>query len=197
MESSKLAFKFFLTDPIAIGAGELVPVFHAWIQSHALPDHLLIDVADYQHVAEGPVILLVSQEANLALDKGAGQTGLLYTRKQPLPGTFADRLRTVLHAALDACARLEREPALAGRLTFRTDAFLFRVNDRLHAPNERATFVQVEPDLKSVLSEIWGRAVELEYQPAPLELFEVRVKAPSAPGVAELAQRASASVVAG
>src|SRR4051794_33870801 len=123
MQSSKLAFKFFLTDPTAIGAGELVPVFHQWIQSHALPDHLLIDVADYQHVENGPSILLVSQEANLAFDKAGGRAGLLYTRKQPIAGTFADRLRSVLHAVLDAANRLEQEPALTGRLKFRTDEF--------------------------------------------------------------------------
>ena len=52
MDSSKLAFKFFLENPAALKPGEVVPVFHNFIQTHSIPDHLLIDVADYEHVLE-------------------------------------------------------------------------------------------------------------------------------------------------
>ena len=65
MESSKFSVKFFVQDPSTIGEiTDLVPLFHSWIQTHALADHLLIDVADYAHVHNGPGIVLVSEEAN-------------------------------------------------------------------------------------------------------------------------------------
>src|SRR5581483_1646097 len=95
MDSHKLAVKFFIEDPSGLKTDEdFVPVFHRWIQTRAIADHQLIDVADYAHVKEGPGTLLVSHEANFHADLGGGRLGLLYVRKQPLPGgTFAERLR--------------------------------------------------------------------------------------------------------
>ena len=60
----------------ALPARELVPVFHRWIQTGAVPGHLLIDVADYDHVPEGPGILLVAHEGNLGMDLIGGTLGL-------------------------------------------------------------------------------------------------------------------------
>ena len=37
----------------SIDLTQAIPVFHRWIQEQALPG-LLIDVADYRHVPEGP-----------------------------------------------------------------------------------------------------------------------------------------------
>ena len=56
MDSSKLYIKFHL-DPSspAIKTADIVPVFHSWIQLHRIPDHLLIDVADYAHLRMDPV----------------------------------------------------------------------------------------------------------------------------------------------
>src|SRR5205814_1119849 len=122
---------------------------------HALADHLLIDVADYKHVPEGPGTVLVSHEANIYTDQGEGRLGLLYFRKQPFAGaaTFAERLRATFRDALEACNLLEEEPALHGRVRFRTDELLFRVYDRLLAPNTDETFAEVKPELEAFLSE--------------------------------------------
>src|SRR5437763_2347144 len=105
MDSHKLSVKFFVEDPSALRPEEFVPVFHGWIQRHALADHLLIDVADYKHVPEGPGTVLVSHEANIYTDQGEGRLGLLYFRKQPFAGaaTFAERLRATFRDALEAC----------------------------------------------------------------------------------------------
>jgi len=93
MDSSKFAFKFFLENPAALKPGEVVPVFHNFIQTHGVPDHLLIDVADYEHVPNGPGTVLVSHEANIHLDLADGRPGLLYVRKQPLKGDMRERIR--------------------------------------------------------------------------------------------------------
>jgi hypothetical protein len=61
----------------------IVPVFHRWIQQKSFPNHLLVDVADYAHVPEGPGTLLVSHEANIHFDRDGGKPGVLYVRKQP------------------------------------------------------------------------------------------------------------------
>jgi len=51
----------------------------------------------------------VSLEANLSTDRAQGKPGLLYVRKQPLAGTFGQRLRTVLGTVLACAARLEEQ----------------------------------------------------------------------------------------
>jgi hypothetical protein len=55
MDSSKLIIKLYADDRSAdFNAKDAVPIFHSWIQSRAIADHLLIDVADYTHVPDGP-----------------------------------------------------------------------------------------------------------------------------------------------
>src|SRR2546423_15285818 len=114
MDSHKLVLKFFLDDPSAVPETSFVPVFHSFIQTHALPDHLLIDVADYTHVPDGPGTVLVSHEANLYMDHSVGgRLGLMYQRKQPIAGagTLRDPLATGFSFGLRAAGRVEEEPA--------------------------------------------------------------------------------------
>lgn len=195
MDSHKLIVKFFADDPATVPSHAFVPVFHSIIQARAIPDHLLIDVTDYQHVHHGPGVLLAAHEANFYSDNGEGRLGLLYQRKQPLPGTsgLRDRLARVFVAALRACERLENDPAFEGRLRFRTDEIVLRINDRLLAPNEPETFREVEPDLRAFLSDLYpGDEISLEPRHSPLTLFEVRVKAGSSPAVSDLLERLEA-----
>ena len=195
MDSHKLIVKFFTQDPAAIPLAEFVPVFHGFIQQKALPDHLLIDVADYQHVHHGPGIVLVAHEGNFYTDTAEGRLGLMYQRKQPIPGadTLRDRLAHVVAAALRACVRLEDEPALGGRVRFRTDEVLFRVSDRLLAPNTPETFSAVEPDLRAFLSELYpGDELTLEARHAPQTLFELRIKVSSSTAPRDLLERLEA-----
>jgi len=194
MEAFKLVVKFFIENPGAVGESDCVPVFHRWIQQHAVDDHLLIDVADYPHVHHGPGTLLVAHEANFSTDRAEGRLGLVYSRKQPLAGSFADRVRSVFTAALKACARLEGEDSLRGRVRFLTDEVVFRINDRLLAPNTAETFDEVKPDLEKFLSELYaGAAVSLEHSLSLLTLFEVRIKASQSPSVTTLLERLGAS----
>src|SRR6478736_4211375 len=102
MESHKLALKLFFDPSSVPGPEEFVPVFHSWIQQHAVPEHLLIDVADYSHVPDGPKTVLVSHEAIFAIDYADDKPGLQYFRKQPISGTdsFVERLRAVFRIEL-------------------------------------------------------------------------------------------------
>ena len=86
MDTHKIIVKFFVEDASRIRGEQFVPIFHAWIQQQAIPEHLLIDVADYQHVYGGPGTVLVAHEANFSMDREEGRLGLMYTRKQPASG---------------------------------------------------------------------------------------------------------------
>jgi hypothetical protein len=195
MDSHKLSVKFFATDDSAVDLAAFVPVFHGFIQQHAIPDHLLIDVADYQHVHHGPGIVLVAHEANFSTDTGEGRLGLMVQRKQPIPGatSLRDRLAPIVAAALRACDRLEKDPALAGRLRFRTDEIQFRVHDRLLAPNTPETYREVEPELRAFLSDLYpGAEISLEPRHSPQTLFEVRARVAASPPVTALLERLEA-----
>ncbi|HVT87243.1 MAG TPA: hypothetical protein VHD56_00170 [Tepidisphaeraceae bacterium] len=144
MDSSKLSIKLFAQDQPAFELETIVPVFHSWIQTHAIKDHLLIDVADYSHVHNGPGIVLVAHEANYSVDYRDGRLGLTYQRKQPLEGSFIDRIKATFAATQAAAALLGEHLKLSGR------EIEFRICDRLAAPNDEATFNAIKPELLKV-----------------------------------------------
>jgi hypothetical protein len=187
MDSSKLSVKFFAKDGSAVKAEAFVPVFHKWIQTHALPDHLLIDVADYKHVHTGPGTVLVAHEANLSTDAAENRMGLLYVRKTPIEGNLVAKLEAVFRAALTACQLLEQEPSIG--ISFRTDNPLFCIHDRLLAPNSARTFAAVRPELESFLTKLYRAPVKLAHLVDDETLFQVAITAPSSPGVGELLKR--------
>jgi hypothetical protein len=186
METHKIIVKFFVEDASRIRGEQFVPIFHSWIQQQAIPQHLLIDVADYQHVTGGPGTVLVAHEANFSLDREEGRLGLLYTRKQPAAAEFFDRLKQAFAACLQGCARLEVDT----QLRFKTNECLVRLNDRLLAPNNPQTYSTVEPHLRKLVDELYGNAdTHLEHQPHPSRLFEVQIKSSAAPPLSTLLQR--------
>jgi hypothetical protein len=195
MDAFKISTKLFATQDV-FGPAEFLPIFQHWIQNQSLADHLLIDVADYAHVVAGPGTALVSSQANLATDRGEHRLGLLYTRKLPLDGNFRDRLAQVAQAALTAAIQLEQEPTLSGRLKFRTNELLIRINDRLLAPNTPETFANVQPDLLAFGESLYGAgALTIEHKASPLTLFEARIKTVQSPPIAALLEHLSARPV--
>jgi hypothetical protein len=190
MESHKLVVKLFADGAAGLPLDAAIPVFHRLIQTQGLPGHLLIDVADYAHVPNGPGTVLVSHEANIHLDREDG-VGLLYVRKQPLAGaaTFRERLAEVFRAALMTADKLQSDSDLLS-IRFRTGDMIFRINDRLLAPNTEATFAAVSGDLQAFLAELFGSDVALEHRhDDPRRLFEVRIKPTAKRSVSDLLAR--------
>lgn len=159
-----------------------IPVFHRWIQNSACPE-LLIDVADYRHVPDGPGVILIGHEANYSLDCEGGRLGLLYNRKTRCEGSFEQRLRLSYQRALQAARLLEREPEFAGVLKFDPACLEVVVNDRLLAPNTEQTWRLLKPHVQSVFREMLGeRALALDWISSdPRERFRVRVDASGVP----------------
>ncbi len=184
----KLAIKLFFTEP-SPHLDDFVPVFHTWIQTHALPNHLLFDVADYKHVPTGPGMILITHQANIAIDQANHRPGLLYTRKSPLATTsLADNLREVLSYTLQAAALLESTSALPN-LKFKTDELLIQINDRLEAPNTPETSSKLSPTIQQVANTLFGHPVTLEHShDDSRSLFEVRIKSSQSPTLAQLSQ---------
>jgi hypothetical protein len=146
--------KLFVTDETAVSLTAIVPVFHRWIQTQAVPG-LLIDVADYKHVQDGPGILIIGHEGDYALDQENGRSGLLYTRKREWPTpAFKERLRLVVWLAVQAAQILAADETLD--LNFRTDEIQLSFPDRLNVPNTPETLAALQDDIIAVLAEIYG-----------------------------------------
>ena len=149
----RFSVKFFVNDPAAVDLEAVVPIFQKWIQRHTV-EGMLIDVADYKHVENGPGIVLIAHEADYALDERDGRPGLQYTLKREAEGDFSDRLRLAIQRALSACEALEAEKTLNGAITFALDEVEIVFLDRLRVPNDEQSFAAVQDDLKAVLGDI-------------------------------------------
>jgi hypothetical protein len=155
-------------------------VFHRWIQQRVTGE-LLIDVADYQHVPEGPGIMLLAHEAHYALDSTHGRLGLLYNRRTAIEGSTQEKLRQAYDSALAACQRLEGEPEFKGKLKFHPGDLEVLVNDRALAPNTAETFAALRPELEQFFNGLFGDgAFELEHVGEPRERLRVAVRVKSA-----------------
>jgi hypothetical protein len=189
MDAQKLQLKVFVT-PESTRALELeafIPVFHRWIKERALPE-LLVDVANYVHVPEGPGVVLIGHGSDYFMDQGEGRLGLLHNRKRA-GLTASDRLTDLARRTLHAASLLERDPALSGKLRFATGELLFRINDRL-VPNGDATFAAVGPELEALAKQIFDGPFELARAGGPKELFSVRLTSAAGAPLSALLARA-------
>ncbi len=189
MDLQKIAVKFFAETGGSLPLDGFIPVFHRWIQKHAV-EGLLIDVADYGHLEQSPGVMLVGHDADYAMDAMEGPLGLLYNRKGASAGRLSDRICTAFRAALGACMKLENEPEFQGRLRFRAGDALFIANDRLQAPNTDETFQALRPDLASALARIYPGSVDLTRDSTdPRQRLTVRIKAAQPADAASLLAR--------
>jgi hypothetical protein len=190
MNAHKLQLKIYAT-PAAAKAVEVeavIPVFHLWIKDHVLPE-LMIDVANYGHVPEGPGVVLIGHGTDYFMDLGEGRLGLLHNRKRTGPAE-GERLSDLARRTLRAAALLEKEAALVGKLTFATNELLFRINDRLGAPNTDATFAALKGELEALGQQLFAGPFELARVGGPKDLFAARFKTATSAPLATLLERA-------
>jgi hypothetical protein len=190
MDAHKLQLKIFVsTDSApAIDLEAFIPVFHRWIRQRLLPE-LVIDVANYAHVPQGPGVVLIGHGSDYFVDQGEGRLGLLHNRKRsgPLP---ADRLTDLARRTFHVAALLEADPAFSGRLRFAPNELLFRINDRLAAPNSDATFASLRPELEALAARIFAGSFKLARTGDPKGLFSVRMTSTAVVPLATLLDRA-------
>ena len=106
MDLQKFGVKLFFNTNGSYSSKDFVPIFHNWIQNKAIDDHLLIDVADYSHIPDGPGVMLIAHEGNFSLDQESQQPGIMYMRKTEIAGSFKERFNMVLSTVVKAANRL-------------------------------------------------------------------------------------------
>ncbi len=149
MTPHRISVKLFLEDPSAADLAALVPVFHRWIRDKRL-EGLLIDVADYKHVPDGPGVLIVGHEADYGLDEQGGRVGLLAVSKRLADGDLKSNLTTTVRRALAAVDALESEK-LSKPLKFDRTELEIKFQDRLRIENSEAGFNAVKADVEAAL----------------------------------------------
>ena len=157
LSAHRLMVKLLAHPPCTVSPVELVPVFHRWIQERALGE-ILIDVADYSHVQQGPGVLLICHAANYGFEPGPPSAGLRYLHKRPGEADFSVRLDGAVRAVLRAARMLEQAPELAGRLRFSGSELHVGINDRLLAPATAETLEAVRPALEALAGRLWPAA---------------------------------------
>jgi hypothetical protein len=131
----KIDVKILAAKGADIDPYDFVPVLQRWIQDHTVPG-VLIDVADYSHMHQGPGVILVGHEANISIDYTGGEMGLLFRCKRPSQTSFHARVEFAVKQALNAAKLLEEDPAFSGRLSFDASRIVVTLNDRLHGSRD-------------------------------------------------------------
>jgi len=185
--------KFFLENPEGVELAAFMGVFQRWIQQNLL-EGLMIDVADYLHVFDGPGIVLIGHASDYFMESHNGRIGLLYTRKRQTDPDLQSQLRNSFRLALRACELLENDPTFTPRLKFRTDEIEIRFADRLQIPNRPESLDLVKRDLETVLGELYGsNAVHIKpVQQDARHIFTIKATSVSALSIADLQRQTSA-----
>jgi len=157
----RVCAKLYADGAEGINDDVFVALFHEWIQRRALPG-VLIDVADYTHVPDGPGVILVGHATTFALDRGDGRFGLLAQRRRP-DSDARSAIASVVRELLEVATRLESDERLEGALVFDRSVVRVEINDRLHAQNSDASFEALAPIARDVIAEtLGGSAVAVE-----------------------------------
>lgn len=173
MDIQHVNAKLFVDGPLAVDGARLIGIFHDWVREQVF-DEVLIDVADYRHVPDGPALMIVGHEADYVIDHANGRPGLRYNRKAALEGSNADRFRQAVVAASRA-ARLLQETA-GGAPAFSQTELELSVNDRALAPNTPETFAACKADIERCVTKLVGHSdFTLTHRDDPRRLFCVTV----------------------
>ena len=189
LDANKVVLKLFLENESSADLEQYIPVFHRVIREKLVPG-ILIDVADYRHVHQGPGVMLIGHETDFAMDEAEGHVGLRFNRKRGDSGGLEQSLRSGLTELLSLARLLEQAPELDGAQAFSTSDLYFGVNDRLLAPNSPETFESCESVIRDIAVDLSGAdTFELKHVEDPRAIFGARLGLSSSPSLDTLIGR--------
>lgn len=158
-------------------------VFGTWI-----PDspEVFVDVADYSHVTNGPIIFLSGHNEAYTLDNTTGRLGLLYERRQPVETENPETLKASLKTTLTHASWVEGDATFKTKPKFLAGDVKFIVNNRAIAPNNDETLAALKPELTALFDTVYGAGnYTLEREQDARQRFSVYVKTKAPVSVAE------------
>lgn len=158
MTPHRLSVKFFTKPGSKHELPKFIGLFHKFIQNKSVTG-LLVDVADYAHVPDGPGVLLIGHDVDYGMDLTGGRPGLLVRRKR-CTGDLADNLRDAFRKAAAAVKAIETEGSTGA--AYATETALVCLIDKLAVPNTDAAYEQNRPVVEKVMGELYGSKVTVE-----------------------------------
>jgi len=192
MELQHLNLKIFAEESAqGIPFDAYIPIFHSWIQKKAT-EEMLLDVADYAHVPQGPGVMLIGHQAAISMDQNEGRLGLLYNRKVKEEGSPSDKLTRLFRWAFAHAKRLEDEASLGGKLRFKAGSLQLIVSDRLLAPNTEENGKALQAEVAKLLPGIYGEAsLRATRHPDPRERLTLDLDIGTSLSVTDVLQKLS------
>jgi hypothetical protein len=189
-----LLIKIPVDGDLGLDPAKIVDLFHQWVARQLIPGVLLIDVAELLHVPNGPGVVAVGVEADYAFDQTGGTWGVLYRRKNILPGANEDRIAEAMESAAQTALRLQE--GFPGALKLSRTEFELMVNDRGIAPNTPETYGAALPEIVAGLRTVLGHGdfKLTRHDREPRQRFGVTVKSSRPFNLAKLAGSATAAV---
>jgi len=191
METNLFNIKHYLQDGAALDQDALIPLFHEWIRDGLISDDVMIDVADYRHVHEGPGVMLICHEAHYAMSESEGRPGVMYSRKRgESEGDLSSRLRAALTRSLLFCEAVEKATSLDESMRFNGGELLFQVGSRLALTNTEEDYQSVREPLQAFFDGLYGEdGCSLSREGNPRDCLTIRVKSTASVNVATLLER--------
>lgn len=160
MIPKRISAKLFATDPGAdVDLDGFIPVFHKFIKEETV-EGILIDVAVYGHVPEGPGIVLIGHDVDYSIDMNDGKAGILTVGKRLEDGTLAGHLDDTVRKCLRAVKALQAEGSTT--VPYSTSALKVQILDRLAGPNSDDGYAAVEGDLQALATRVFGDGATVE-----------------------------------
>lgn len=176
------AVKIFFADGIVVDPPLMVAMFHEWIRNKIV-EGLLIDVADYTHVHEGPAIVLVGHDIDYTIDLSEARPGLMVTRKRRTRSALAEDIRQGVRRVFAAARALQQRADPHPPVRFRTDELRVQVIDRLRFPQSADAVEAVRGAIEPLFAKLFepsGCTIENAATDARMPVT-LRVRASGAP----------------
>jgi hypothetical protein len=185
MLSERLQLKLFLEPNAHFELEALIPVFHRFIRDRVIKE-LMIDVVDYSHVPAGPGVVLIGHSADYYVGAMDGAFGLVYSLKRGGPGPEA-RLEDALRRVINVARLLEQESG--SKLRFKSGELSLRLTDRLHAPNDDASFARAKTEVEQLFARVYGGSIAVQRLVEARGPVAMSIKADSSPSLEALLEK--------
>ena len=156
MIPKRLSAKFFSLNQQQPNLTAYVPIFQRAIQQQTLAG-MLIDVADYAHVPQGPGVILIAHELDYAVDVSRGEAGIMVTYKHVAETDLTSTILALFKHLTALVVLLQQDPTLDFPVNRQIVELSFR--DRLQYPNRPETLALVGSALQAVLATVGGGEV--------------------------------------
>ena len=154
MDLQKFGIKLYLNTNDNFKSKDFIPVFHNWIQEKVVSEHLLIDVADYSHIKDGPGVMLIAHEGHFCLDQEEHKAGIMYMRRSHFRGNFTERFINVFSIVIQAAKRLT-DNNINKKIDFSRDLFRFISNDRRVVENTSINQSVYQDEVQKALKDMY------------------------------------------